>query len=307
MGFAGFSGHEQEQEARGLFRISPCLAIDGTCVSLGFSPIITGMTSTDNLFAGLDTWIASRSRLDPLWAFASRFGAGQIDALPAVQPGPEPDEFASLAGQLTTAALDGAVLFSAAGAIRLIEAASGLPDPQRFLAALADCRLLVAGPRAARVLQRRDIAPRLRLAEPDDWRQLLALLVKVPDLAQSRLAIESTTHDLALRTGLEARGVGVRCVPLVAAPLRPIQIGKAAATMPPALVLLADLDGLAGALATECPLAPAALATCRLFAADAELVEAARLLGLDARLITTRRPAAQWSAEEAWQIASQLW
>jgi Uroporphyrinogen-III synthase HemD len=264
------------------------------------------MKPDENLFSGTEFWIASRAPADPLCTFASRFGAENVRALPPAQAGPVAEEFQLFGGKLVTADLDGAVLFSAAGTQQLIEAAGNLSDPGRLLTALADSRILVAGPRAARVLRRKGIEPRETLPEADGWRRLVTVLEQSPDLAQSRLVVESTIHDLALQSALESRGVHVQFIPLVASPLEKT-VGRSPAAPQSVIVLLADLEGLAGLLASDCPLHSVQAAESRVFTVDADLQELAVVLGLDARLLTTGRPVAEWSSEEAWQIAAQSW
>jgi hypothetical protein len=264
------------------------------------------MKADDSLFAGADVWVASRAPADAMVAFARRFGAGNVQALRPAQPGPDPVRFSQLAGELITAGLDGAVLFSAAGTQRLIEAASSLPDPARFIAALDDCRLLVAGPRAARVLRRRGISGRFTLDDAGDWRKLVTGLEQMSDLAQSRLVVESTRHDLALRAALESRGVVAEVIPLAAAPLNPIKASPGTMPAAPGMVLLTDLEGLAG-MTGDAGSLPTAQNAAPVFTADPDLVELAGVLGFEPRLIKTRRPPEEWSTEEAWQIAAQSW
>lgn len=265
------------------------------------------MNPDDNLFAGASVWIASSAPADAWCAFASRFGAGQVQLVPARQSGPDPDLFARLAGHLATADLDGVVLFSAAGAQRLVESAASLPDPERFMGALADSRILVAGPRAARVLQRRGISAHVTLPEANNWRLAVAGLEKQADLAQSRLAAESTAHDISLRAALESRGVDVRFILLAAAPRAAVPAPAASDPASSAIILLVDLEGLAGLTAADCPLAAAGSSAARVFTSDSDLFELANVLGFDARLVSTRRPIEGWAAEEAWQIAAQSW
>ncbi len=244
---------------------------------------------------------------DVLIRFLDRFGAAEIVRLPLVAAGPHMDELKNFAGQLMTARLDGALLLSAAGTRQLLERAADLEDSVRFLDALRDARLVIAGQGAARVLERQGIRPQMILASSSDWRLILNQLATLPEMNSTRLVIESTRHDVALRAGLESRGVTAIFLPMVAAPC------PASGTKnpnEPGAMLVCDADGLA----TVCEKVSsqesgAARGELRqiVFATSPEIVQSAELLGLEARLIDTVRLPAGWGIEEALEIARQLW
>ena len=262
------------------------------------------MTNHDNLFRGTDFVVGTQDPADVLIQFASRFGASSVFHAFGTA-GPEPAALTDIAGRLMTAKLDGIILLSAAGAERLLEQASTLVDPERFFAAIADSRMIVAGPNAARVLARKKIDSNRVLDEASDWRAALNQIASLPELANSRLAIESTILDLPLRSGLEARGTVVEPLSLVAPPVRQNQAAEN--PLPCIAAIVCDLDGLAGVIQWLNDSGVVDLVRPILFAPSLEIVESAGLLGVDSRHLATNLPPGQWGTVEALQIAGQLW
>jgi|GEM_PF-6725412 len=262
------------------------------------------MNEHDNLFQGTDFVVGSRDPDDVLVRFARQFGAPNVIAA-AGQAGPAPAVLADLAGRLMTAALDGIIILSAAGAECLLEQAALLSDPERFLAAIADSRIVVAGPQAARTLARRQIESVRVLDEVSDWRAALGQIASLPELANSRLAIESTVLDLPLRSGLEVRGTEVEPVAIVAPPLTK-DVSKPGSGS--RLVAIAcELDGLAGVIRWLGDPGDVHAGRPILVSPSLEIVEAGGLLGMDSRHIPTDHPTSRWGLAEAMEIARNLW
>lgn len=279
-----------------------------------------GMENDHNLFEGVAFAVPGDPHQESPLRFMQRFGCSAVEAIDRVAAGPAPDRLSSLAGQLMTAGIDGVVLFSGAGSVHLLERAGGLADPERFFSALADVRLLVAGPSAARVLERRGIRVPQVFDSLADWRPILDRISLLPELAGSRLAVESTVFDLPLRAGLESRGVSAEDLPLVCpaipgvqAPQRP---GAASRPKGPGgtpsggvgwLSSLVDSADELASLAAWAGQDPRDRMRTIVFSRAGDLVELAQLLGFTAWPIASPHGPQAWTRTEALDMARRFW
>lgn len=174
-----------------------------------------GMPGHDNLFDGVAFALPPGDRMEALGRFAGRFGKPAIVRLAAARSGPDEDAFVRIAGRLMTAQIDGLILLSAAGTDSFLKRGESLPDPERFLAALADLPKLAAGPGAQRMLARRGILAPTCVDRLDDWRPLADALGRWGDAAGTCMVLESSRHDLPLLASLESRGIRAETIPLI--------------------------------------------------------------------------------------------
>lgn len=252
--------------------------------------------------------------------FVRRYGGHRAEQFEPRPAGPPAEVFARCVGRLMTAEQDGLVLLSAAGAGVLVERAAGEPHTQRILDAIADCRMLLATLPACAVLRRHGMQPEQIPAAGEDWRDLLDVLVRRPDLDGASLILESTCHNLPLRTGLESRGTGVWLLPLVAEPLSMHQPQRRPDERIPSRSTALQVSGGQGGIAAMANSAddvcgllhwlrehPGQAGAVHLFSAAGDVVEAGELLGLRSHLIEARTVPARWGADEARQIAQRCW
>jgi hypothetical protein len=271
---------------------------------MGIATIMGSMKSHDNLFEGVRFVVPTDDPADPLIRFAKRFGADDVEPLPVVAAGPDPGELTDFAGQLMIARFDGAVLLTVAGTRQLLERGNELADPERFFAAMKDSRFLVAGEKASQLLRRRQIEPTLVLPKIDDWRDILDCMFSLIEMNSTRLMVESTRHDVTLRAGLESRGIHAQFMSMVA---KPIPIKNGVVEGPAMVVLARDADALATICCRDQRSSEIGELRLVVFSTCHDVVESAEFLGIEARLVETGRPPAEWKTDEALTIARHVW
>ncbi len=135
---------------------------------------------------------------------------------------------ADFVGELLTGGIDAVLLMSGAGAASLINRAIKVADQTRFLNALQDTQLISGSDATTKALAALGLVPLLQSEKLTDWRKTLQWLESDLELAQKRIAIESTLQDDGLVAGLESRGARVRKIsPLTSQQDLAAQIGKA--------------------------------------------------------------------------------
>jgi uroporphyrinogen decarboxylase len=122
-------------------------------------------------------------------------------------------ETIDFAHRLLTGQVDVVVLMTGVGTRQLVEQAARHVDRERFLSALADVTTLARGPKPVAVLKTFGLVPTHRAAEPNTWREVLALVDARLPIANLHVAVQEYGQpNVSLIAGLEARGAKVECV-----------------------------------------------------------------------------------------------
>src|SRR5579885_583734 len=125
---------------------------------------------------------------------------------------PAATEFARalLAGQL-----DIVIFLTGVGVKALFEVLAPNYTQEILAGALNRVITLARGPKPARALRSLGVEPKLEIAEPDTWREVLSELTRRTDLSGKRVAVqEYGVSNRNLIAGLEARGALVMLVPV---------------------------------------------------------------------------------------------
>lgn len=121
----------------------------------------------------------------------------------------------AFAEQLFAGKIDVVILLTGVGTRALVETVESRYDRGEFLAALQKCCLIVRGPKPAAVLREWKMKFDHHVAEPNTWRELLALIdAKVTVTGKTVAVQEYGRPNTELYDGLTGRGATVVPVPV---------------------------------------------------------------------------------------------
>ncbi len=143
----------------------------------------------------------------------------RLGGIPHVSPslreaplGPNPAAV-DFAHRIMTGQMDLILLTTGVGVRYWMEQLRRQVDMPRFLAALSDAATIVRGPKPAVALRELEVEPRIRVPEPNTWREILQTLDAQVSLANQVIGVvEYGTPNPSLIAGLEARGADVVCL-----------------------------------------------------------------------------------------------
>ncbi len=111
--------------------------------------------------------------------------------------------------------IDVVIFFTGVGAQTLLDALCTRYDRKELVAALADCTVIVRGPKPTAVLKRWQIRIDHFVPEPNTWRDMLALLDAVCPVAGKLVAVQEYGRpNTDFYRALEARGAQLMPVPV---------------------------------------------------------------------------------------------
>ncbi|MCA9188038.1 MAG: uroporphyrinogen decarboxylase [Pirellulaceae bacterium] len=117
------------------------------------------------------------------------------------------------AKSVMTGGIDVMLIMTGVGFKHLLGAIERHVDQRRFLDSLSDIITIARGPKPVAVMREYGLSPTFRVAEPNTWRELLALIdAEIPIANQNVGLQEYGKPNASLVAGLEARGA--RVVPL---------------------------------------------------------------------------------------------
>lgn len=146
----------------------------------------------------------------------ARHGAS-VRAAPALREVPigESPEALELLQRLEANAVDVLVLLTGVGTRALVEAVRAHCSEERFVELLRRTSIVARGPKPVAALRALGLEPRVRVPEPNTWRELLAELDRELPVARLRVAVqEYGKPNPALLDGLRERGADVLRVPV---------------------------------------------------------------------------------------------
>jgi uroporphyrinogen-III synthase len=124
-------------------------------------------------------------------------------------------EALSFGGELLAGRIDVVVFFTGVGTDALLGLLETRHHRAEIVAALASCRVAVRGPKPAPVLRQRGIRIDLKAAEPNTWRELLAVLDAADCISGKTVAVqEYGLPNEDFNAGLVLRGATLRRVPI---------------------------------------------------------------------------------------------
>ena len=169
------------------------------------------MSASSTTFGGLRV-AAFESRRAPEMARLIEKLGGVPSVSPSLREVPLADahEAVDFANRLLTGQIDVVILLTGVGTRLLLAAVERRVERQRFLDALADAVTVVRGPKPLAVLRELGIEPKLRVPEPNTWREVLRTLdAELPIANQVVTLQEYGQPNPSLVAGLEARGAKV--------------------------------------------------------------------------------------------------
>jgi uroporphyrinogen decarboxylase len=168
-------------------------------------------TDTTPNFAGLRVAGFESRRAVELAALVTRLGG-----IPSISPSmrevaasrnPEAVDFAN---RLMTGQIDVVICMTGVGVRLLMTQLDRQVDRKRFLEALSDVVTITRGPKPTAALKELGITPTHRTAEPNTWREVLALVDTKAPVSNHVVAVqEYGAPNASLVAGLEARGATV--------------------------------------------------------------------------------------------------
>ena len=127
----------------------------------------------------------------------------------------ENEQAVDFAHRLITGEITTVIFLTGVGFRYLLQSIEKRVDRQRFLDCLADVTTIVRGPKPAAALKEVGVRPTHRVAEPNTWREIIALVDEKLGVASQVIAIqEYGKSNTSLVAGLEARGARVLSVPV---------------------------------------------------------------------------------------------
>lgn len=182
-------------------------------------PTYDAWVSSTPDFQGLRVLILESRRSRELAALVSTYGGQPIPA-PALREVPLDSNPRALdfARALIAGEIELVVLLTGVGTRALLEVVAHAGIREAFVAALAQTRIAVRGPKPLAVLRELKIQPWVTAPEPNTWRELLAAIDAATDsgpLNTLRVAIqEYGAPNRELTQALVARGCDVTSVPV---------------------------------------------------------------------------------------------
>ncbi|MFO0869023.1 MAG: uroporphyrinogen decarboxylase [Pirellulales bacterium] len=119
------------------------------------------------------------------------------------------------AHQLVTGQIDCVIFLTGVGFRQLLAVVERQLDRQRYLDALADVITVARGPKPVHAMREVGLTPRVRVPEPNTWRELLKTIDQEAPVRNLTVAVqEYGKSNPSLLAGLEARGARVIPVPV---------------------------------------------------------------------------------------------
>lgn len=169
------------------------------------------MSASSTTFGGLRVASFESRRAPEMARLIEKLG-GVPSVSPSLREVPLADahEAVDFANRLLTGQIDVVILLTGVGTRLLLAAVERRVDRQRFLDALADATTVVRGPKPLAVLRELNIEPKLRVPEPNTWREVLRTLDAELPIANQVVALQEYGQpNPSLVAGLEARGAKV--------------------------------------------------------------------------------------------------
>ena len=168
-------------------------------------------TPTRTNFGGLRVAALESRRADETARMIEKLG-GVAHVSPSMRETPLAANPAAIdfAHKLMTGQIDIVLFLTGVGVRHLIEQLDRKIDMPRFLAALSDVTTVVRGPKPTAALKELGIEPKIRVPEPNTWREVLQTLDAHVSLANQVVGVqEYGVPNPSLIAGLEARGARV--------------------------------------------------------------------------------------------------
>ncbi len=162
-------------------------------------------------FAGLSVAAFESRRAEEMARLIEKLG-GVAHVSPAMREVEisENREAIDFANRLITGQIDVVIFMTGVGVRHLVAEVERYVDRGRFLAALSDIVTIVRGPKPVAVLKELGIEPTHRAAEPNTWREVLAVIDQHVPIAQQTVGLQEYGQpNASLVAGLEARGAKV--------------------------------------------------------------------------------------------------
>jgi uroporphyrinogen decarboxylase len=166
--------------------------------------------STAN-FAGLHVAALESRRAEETSRLIARAG-GVPHVSPSLREVPlgANSDAVDFAHRIMTGQMDLVLFTTGVGIRHFVEQLARRIDMARFLAALSDVTTIVRGPKPTAALRELKIEPRIRVPEPNTWREILQTLDAQTSLANQVIGVvEYGIPNPSLVAGLEARGAQV--------------------------------------------------------------------------------------------------
>ncbi len=180
-----------------------------------FGPLITlivvKMPSTSPSFSGLRVAAFESRRADEMARFIEKAG-GVPFVSPSMREVPIDKNPAAIdfANRVMTGQVDTIIFMTGVGVKMLVTQIERYVDLKRFLACVSDVVTVVRGPKPVVVLKELGIEPKIRIPEPNTWREILQTLDGHGGVSNHNVAIlEYGEPNASLGAGLEARGARV--------------------------------------------------------------------------------------------------
>lgn len=174
------------------------------------------MSSEMPSFQGLRVAAFESRNAGEMGRLIERFG-GEPHVSPSLREAPLDDNRAAIefAHQLITGQIDCVVFLTGVGFRQLLEVVQRHLDRQRFLDALSDVVTIARGPKPVVAMREAGLTPRIKVPEPNTWRELLTTIDGSLSIRNQTVAIqEYGKPNASLIAGLEARGARVISVPV---------------------------------------------------------------------------------------------
>ncbi len=169
------------------------------------------MTSHEHNFAGLHVAAFESRRAAEMASLIERHG-GVPHVSPSMREVPleRNHEAVDFANRLMTGQIDVVIFLTGVGVRHLVSQVERHVNRQRFLEAVSDVATIARGPKPTAALKELSITPTRRTAEPNTWREVLAIVDHHMPIANHSVGlIEYGQPNASLVAGLEARGAEV--------------------------------------------------------------------------------------------------
>lgn len=174
------------------------------------------MPSSDQDFAGLAVGSFESRRAKEIARMIEKAN-GKPFVSPSMREIPVDDHRAAIEAsqQIITGQLEIIIFMTGVGIRHFMSAIEKQIDVQRLLHTLKDSTTIARGPKPVAALREFGLTPKIRVPEPNTWRELLQTIDhEVPVDGQSVAVFEYGVPNRSLIAGLEARGARVFSVPI---------------------------------------------------------------------------------------------